>query len=235
MRRQSRVFIGTALGLLAFCGVAADNESAEGSNIVVFEDSFERSELGDPWRIIVPSFSIKEGRLVGIEKPERKHNTISRVPLAFRDAVFEFSFRLTDGVGLNLVINDEDYEKAHAGHICRVCISPSRVIISDDRGGSFRKDHFQTYLDGDRTIEEYLLDKRYSLDKRFSKSFDSERWYQARIILKDDQIEVLIDEERIGSFRSPGIGHPTKTDFGFATLGNIIEIDDVRVISMMSE
>jgi hypothetical protein len=172
MRRESRTIIAILLGLLAFCGVAAGNESAGDDNrIVVFEDSFDRSELGESWRIIVPSFSIKDGRLVGQEVPERKHNTISRVPLAFRNAIFEFSFRLTDGKGLHLVINDENYEKAHVGHICRVSFSPSQVSISDDRDGAFRKDQYRAYLDSGRTIDRILLNKKSPI------SFDSEQWY----------------------------------------------------------
>jgi hypothetical protein len=229
MRRSSRTIINTALGLSAFCGVTAVTESAEPDNVVVFEDSFERSELGDRWRIIVPSFSIEDGRLVGQEEPERKHNTISRVPLVFRNAVFEFSFRLTDGEGLHLVINDENYEKAHAGHICRVSFSPSHVRISDDRDGAFRKDLYQAFLASGRTTERYLL------DKQIPKSLDPKQWYKGRIVLIGDQIEVMIDEERIGSFRSPGIGHPTKSDFGFATVGKMIELDDVRVTRMKAE
>lgn len=226
-RKRSRAIAGIVLGLLAFCGVAV----AADDNIVVFEDSFERSELGDPWRIIVPSFWIKDGRLVAHEEAERKHNTISRVPLEFRNAAFEFSFRMVDaeGVGLHLVFNDENYEKAHAGHICRVSFSPSQVIISDDREGAFRKNLYQAFLESGRTIERYLV------NKPFPKSFDSELWYKARIVLMDDQIEVMINGKRLGSFRSPGIGHPTKTDFGFVTKGNIIEIDDVRVTQMGDE
>lgn len=229
MRRKNKTMYGTVLGVAALFGIAACNKSAGDDTIVVFEDSFERSELGDAWRIIVPSFSIKDGRLVGQEVPERKHNTISRVPLAFHNAVFEFSFRLTDGEGLHLVINDENYEKAHAGHICRVSFSPSQVSISDDRDGAFRKDQYRAYLDSGRTMERLLL------NKKFPKSFDSELWYKARIVLIDDQIEVMIDGKRIGSFRSPGIGHPTKSDFGFATVGNIIEMDNVHVTKTRDE
>ena len=46
---------------------------------------------------------------------------------------------------------------------------------------------------------------------------------------------MLIDGESIGSFKSPGIGHPTKTDFGFVTKGNIVEVDDLRVFRLEDE
>ena len=229
MRRECRTIVTTMLGLLAFCGVAAGIESTGGDNLVVFEDSFDRSELGDPWRIIVPSFWIKDGRLVGHEESDRKHTTISRVPLAFRNAVFEFSFSLTDGEGLHLVFNDQTYEKAHSGHICRVSITPSQVTISDDREGAFRKDQYQAFLKSGRTIE------RQHLNKTFPKVFDPKRWYKARVVLKDVQMEVIIDGAPIGSFRSPGMGHPTKSDFGFVTKGNIVEVDDVRVTKLGNE
>jgi hypothetical protein len=215
------------LGLLILCGVAVGNESATGDNTVAFEDSFERSELGDRWLVITPSFSIKDGRLVGQEEPNRNHVAVCRVPLTFRNGVFEFSFRLTDGKNINIVINDKNYKQAHAGHICRVAISSSLVRISDDREGAFRKDLYKAFLASGRTI-----DRRVQLkdrEKMIPHSLKAERWHKARILLKDDQIAVTINEKSVGSFRSPGIAHPTKTDFGFAVLGNTIEFDDIRV------
>lgn len=223
MRKYGRATLWTTLGSLACFSVAVCGEPAEREGTIVFEDSFERSELGEPWRILIPSFTIEEGRLVAHEVPERKHTSISRVLLDFRNAVFEFSFRITDAVGLHLVINDTNYEPAHSGHICRVSFSPSEVKISDDREGAFRKDLYRAYLDSGRTIERYLL------QEVIPQSFDPERWYRARVVLNGERIEVLIDGQLMGSFESPGIGHSTKTDFGFVTKGNLVEIDDVRV------
>jgi hypothetical protein len=128
-----------------------------------------------------------------------------------------------------LVFNDENYEKAHAGHICRVSLSASQVRISDDREGTFRKDLYQAFLASGRKGERLLL------GKTIPQSLETTRWYSAQVVLKEDQIEVLIDGKSIGSFRSPGIGHPTKSDFGFVTKGNIIEIDDVRVTKPRSD
>jgi len=229
MRRESRIIFGTMLGLLAFCGVAAGIESAGENNRVVFENSFDRSELGDPWRIIVPSFSIKDGRLVGHQASEQAHTTISRIPLAFRNGVFEFSFSLTDGEDLHFVLNDQNCEEAHSGHICRVTFFATQVRISDDRNGAFRDDQYRAFIASGRTIKRDLFDTSIPV------SLDSEKWHKVRIKLIDDVMEVLIEGKSIGSFRSPGIGHPTKTDFGFVTKGKIIEIDDVRVTKMRDE
>lgn len=224
-----RTLLGAMLGVWAFSSVAASDALAGSEGSLVFEDAFERSELGDPWRILVPSFTIENGRLMGREVPERKHTSISRVSCEFRNAVFEFSFRMTDAEGLHFVINDVDYEPAHSGHICRVSISPSQVRISDDREGAFRKDQYQAFLASGRTLQ------RVMLVKSIPKTFDADQWYQARIVLRGDRIEVVIDGQSIGSYESPGIGHPTKTDFGFVTKGNIVEIDDVRVTKLAGE
>ncbi len=229
MIKYGRSIFYITFGWLAIFGIGASGESADSEGVVVFEDSFERTELGDPWRILIPSFTIKDGRLIGHEVPERKHTSISRVLLDFRNAVFEFSFRIADAEGLHLVINDTNYEPAHAGHICRVSFSPSEVKISDDREGAFRKDLYQAYLKSGRTIERYLV------QEVIPKSFDSEQWYRARVILVGEKIELMIDGEVIGSFELPGIGQPTKTDFGFVTKGNIVEIDDVRVTKLGDE
>lgn len=229
LSRENRTIIGTMLGLLVFCGVAAGSESVKRDNTVVFEDSFERSELGDPWRIVVPAFSIKEGRLVAQQRSEGAHTTISRVPLAFQNAIFEFSFRLTDGDDLHLVLNDQNCVEAHSGHICRVTFSATQVRISDDRNGAFRNDQYDAFLASGRTLKRDLYDTSIPV------SLDPKQWYKVRLNLIDDVMEVMIDGKSIGSFRSPGIGHPTKTDFGFVTKGKMIEIDDVRVTKMGDE
>ena len=223
MSGLSRLMIGAAIGLWAFCGVAFGNESTDGESAVLFEDSFERSELGAPWRIVVPSFEIKKGRLVAHQTSPEAHTTISRVPLEFRNAVFEFSFRLTDGDDLHLVLNDQNCEEAHSGHISRITFSATRVRISDDRYGVFRDDQYRAFLASGRTI------KRDIYDAVLAVSLDPQKWHRARVNLVDDMMEVMIDGTFIGSFRSPGLGHPTKTDFGFVTKGNLIEVDDVRV------
>ena len=70
------------------------------------------------------------------------------------------------------------------------------------------------------------------MGKTFPQSLESKLWYRTLIVSKEDQIEVLIDGKTLGSFRSPGIGHPVKSDFGFVTKGNMIEIDEVRVTKL---
>lgn len=209
--------------------MAAGDESTDGESVVLFEDSFERSELGAPWRIVVPSFGIEGGRLVAHQTSAEAHTTISRVPLEFRNAVFEFSFRLTDGDDLHLVLNDQNCEEAHFGHISRVTFSATRVRISDDRNGAFRDDQYRAFIASGRTIKRDLYDAIIAV------SLDPKKWHQARVNLIDDVMEVMIAGTFIGSFRSPGIGHPTKTDFGFVTKGNLVEVDDVRVTKVGKE
>ncbi len=233
MRTQRMDILRTGLGLLLLCGIAAGEEPAAVDSKPVFEDSFNRSELGDRWHIVTPSFSIRDGRLLGHEEPARHHVAVCRVRLPFRNGVFEFSLRLTDGENVNFVINDQNCEQAHAGHICRVSFTPTQVRISDDREGAFRKDWYEQYLKSGRT-----LDRREQLDGRekfIAYPIDSAQWYRVRIVLTDDEIAVTMNDRSIGSFRSPGIAHPTKTDFGFAVKGNALEIDDLRVFDADSK
>ena len=232
-RKLSIDILRAALGLLFLCEVASGDEPATGDNPPAFEDSFERSELGDRWRIVTPSFSIRDGRLLGHEEPQRRHVAVCRVPLTFRNGVFEFSFRMTDGKSVHFVINDQNCEQAHAGHICRVSFTSSQVRISDDREGAFRKDLYKAFLDSGRT-----LDRREQLkgrEKLIAHRLNEKEWNKVRVDLKDDQIAVTINEQSIGSFRSSGIAHPTKTDFGFAVKGNTLEFDDVRVSHVDAE
>tara|TARA_R110002049_G_scaffold72490_6_gene187412 strand:+ start:105678 stop:106310 length:633 start_codon:yes stop_codon:yes gene_type:complete len=197
------------------------------SQDIVFQDSFERKQLGDDWLVILPSFTIRDGRLLGHEEPERGHGAVCRAPVEFQNGKFEFSFRLTDGQSFNFVVNDKNCKEVHAGHICRVSISAKLVRISDDREGAMRNDLFAALRDPKQN-----LDRRKVLKDReilIPNTLAADQWHHVSISIVDDQMSVTIDGKQIGQLKSPGIAHATKTDFGFTVVGNEIEFDDVRM------
>lgn len=200
------------------------------AGILVFEDSFEREMLGDRWQVTIKSFSIRNGRLRGQEDPSRGHGAVTRAVVPFRNAVIDFAFRFTDGKNFNLVINDKACKSVHAGHICRVSFSPARVRIADDKEGFMKNEIFEIRQDKARRAEiQQLLKGR---DVVIPNKLAEGQWHQATVTINNDTMSVRIDGESIGSLTSPGIAHPTKTDFGFTVIGHEIEFDDVRLLSV---
>jgi hypothetical protein len=194
---------------------------------LVFEDSFERKSLGDSWQVPISTFSIRDGRLLGQEDPQRGHGAVVRAAVPFRNAVIDFAFRFTDGKNFNLVVNDRACKSVHAGHICRVSISPTRVRIADDKDGFMKNEIFEIRQDRSRRAEvQELLKGR---DVVIPKKLAAAQWHKASVKIEGDTMSVRINGDSIGSLASSGIAHSTKTDFGFTVTGREIEFDDVRL------
>ena len=55
------------------------------------------------------------------------------------------------------------------------------------------------------------------------------QWYKMRVSMIGEEMRLRVDGKEIGLLRSPGIGHPTKSEFGFTVKGKQVEFDEVRV------
>jgi hypothetical protein len=197
------------------------------SSALLLKDDFERAELGKQWRLRIGSFAIREGRLVGTEKPEDGHGAVIQAPVAFSDAIIEFSFRIVDGRAFNFVVNDKACKTVHAGHICRVAVSMKGFRLGDDKEGVMRNDIFAMRRDPKRKKEvDALLVGR---SKNLPFKLKANQWYKIRVTMIGEEMRLRVDGQELGSLRSPGIGHPTKSDFGFTVKGKQVEFDEVRV------
>ncbi len=197
------------------------------ANALLLEDDFERKELGKQWRLRIGSFDIREGLLVGTQKPEDGHGAVIQAPVAFSDAIVEFSFRIVDGRAFNFVVNDKACKTVHAGHICRVAVSMKGFRLGDDKEGVMRNDIFAMRRDPKRKKEaDALLVGR---SKNLPFKLKANQWYKMRVSMIGEEMRLSVDGRELGVLRSPGIGHPTKSDFGFTAKGKQVEFDEVRV------
>ena len=55
------------------------------------------------------------------------------------------------------------------------------------------------------------------------------QWYRMKVSMLGEVMRLTVDGRELGLLRSPGIGHPTKSDFGFTIKGKQVEFDKVRV------
>ena len=200
---------------------------------LLLKDDFERAELGKQWRLRIGSFAIRDGALVGTEKPEDGHGAVIQAPLAFSDAVIEFSFRIVDGRSFNFVVNDKACKSVHAGHICRVAVSMKGFRLGDDKEGVMRNDIFAMRRDPKRKKEANALLVGRSQNIPFK--LKANQWYRMKVSMLAEEMRLTVDGKGIGLLRSPGIGHPTKSDFGFTVKGKQVEFDKVRVWKATSD
>ena len=106
---------------------------------LIFSDDFARTELGTSWRAVVPTFTVGDGVLKGSRDARRSRRgwlgkgrvegRSDRVQVPLR-RLQEHQRRL-DGT--------KAYKGSHAGHICRITITPKLIRLGDDKEGGIRR------------------------------------------------------------------------------------------------
>jgi len=218
------------LALLGTVAVAADapTPTSVKKGELIFSDDFDRAELGAKWHVTTPTFAIADGVLrCSQTKPE--HGAVGRVDVGQKDLVLEFRFRFEGATSINAVCNDRAYKEGHAGHICRVSLSPRGIMLGDDKE-RLTKAIEEMQKDPARKAEVAKLTAGRTAN--FPVKLEEHRWYQLTMEVVDDELRVSLDGQPVGFLKSPGIAHPVKSDFHFTVSGGATQFalfDDVRV------
>jgi hypothetical protein len=212
-----------AIPLGAFADTPSRPFAKKGS--LLFSDDFQRSDLG-AWRVGAPTFTVADGVLKGSQMRD-DHGAVGSVHVAFQDAIVAFKFRFEGADNINAVCDDKAYKGSHAGHICRVAISPRQIRLGDDKEGVMRNDIFEMRRDPKRKAEgEKLLAGR---GQTFPVKLEPHKWYHMEIEIVGDTMRASLDDHAIGSLKSPGLAHPTKSDFHFTVGGKDALFSEVKI------
>jgi hypothetical protein len=202
-----------------------------------FSDDFEnRTEPGKDYKIALAgpdSWTIRDGVLIG-RQSNPEHGAVIRKELAFDNIDIEIDFRFNGGTRFNFVIDDVNEKSVHAGHICRVSISPKSLKVSDDKTGGMnlevRAQRQQKNLPSD---QKKALDALLSTTESSAKlSLEPGTWYHLRVRIDGDLMEAYIDGTLIASLNSPGLAHLTKTKFGMTVKDATIDFDNLKVFEV---
>ena len=220
---------GTPVAIVVISGRATgdDAHSARGTGKVLFEDAFDRKELGREWNVHPGSFRIEEGVMVAAQRADADHGAVCQTFVDFKDIVLDFRFRLEgESRGFNVVIDDRKYKGSHAGHICRVTVRNKRIELRDDKTGAMKNGNFEKLRDSKTRAEvtPLLVGKSRSVDVNLKR----ESWHSMRVAIVGPRMQVSLNGKPIGTLTSDGIDHATKSDFGFTVLEQSVRFDDVR-------
>lgn len=218
----------------ALSGLAADarSEPIVQKGVLLFSDDFQRDELGSAWKVSIPGFTVANGVMKGTQMRD-DHGAVAVAQAGFKDGVVEFKFRLEGAAGVNAVFDDRDYKGSHAGHICRVALSPKQIRLGDDKEGVMRNDIFAMRKDSARKAEADKLLVGRSVTVRAD--LERGRWYRLVVEIAGDAMRVILDDKPVGLLKSPGINHARKATFHFTVTGKDALFDDVRIWAAQGE
>lgn len=198
--------------------------------VLLFEDDFSISELGDRWTSHPNSFFIERSAMRATQLKDAGHGAVTRAIFDFKDVWISFDFKYAGGERFNFVVDDKNDKSVHAGHICRLTMNKGRVILQDDKTGTMNLKIRSQRLAGDSSpeLEKLLEAKRSEIDFEFK----DEQWYRMDVLIKGDRMEVHLDGKFLLGHQSEGFDHPTKTQFGFTVTGQSIYYDNVEAWSL---
>lgn len=196
---------------------------------VIFSDDFTADGFGKAWGHYKSSSVVKDGVLVGITAPTSDHSAVDHIRLeGERDLEVSVRFRFVSdkAKSFNVWFDDKNYKGSHAGHICQATISPTSVNVADAKTGGF--DLANGLYDRKKTNQLTDEEKKMLASKttKFPVKLSLQEWHTLVVQTSGDEIIVNIDGKAVGSFKSAGINHDTKSLVSLTTNAVDVEYDD---------
>ena len=131
-----------SLSILLLCIAAGNSHAADELRPRItkpvnslLDETFPNTSLGKPWE---PggrpgSFSIVDGALQGVAKPDDHHGPSIGVPLTGQNLTIGFRFKYAKP-GYFLFLLDGESRFGGAAHLLRVSLAPGQTAIQQDRG-----------------------------------------------------------------------------------------------------
>jgi hypothetical protein len=195
----------------------------------LFADDFSAGSFGERWGHYKSGSIIKDGVLVGITPEGSDHSAVDNIKFEGEKDLqvdVRFQFVSDKAKSFNVWFDDKDFKGSHAGHICQVTISPAQVQMSDAKTGGFT---LENGLYERKKANQLTEDEKAMLETKISRvpvKLELGQWYQLTARTQGDEMEVLIDGKKVGSFKSPGIAHETKSLVSLTTNAVDVHYDD---------
>ncbi len=204
--------------------------AAEGQEYakLLFEDDFSKDGFGEQWGHYKSGSVVKDGVLQGFSPDPSDHAAVDNVKIEGQqdmEVSVRFRFMGEKGRQLDVWLDDWGFKGSHAGHICRVSVGRNHVSMIDAKEGSFRKDIYEKKKAGEE-LDKETLKALEGKSAKFDLKLKAEEWHTLTVRTKDDEVTALVDGKKIGSLKSPGIAHETKTLISLTTNEADIHYDD---------
>jgi hypothetical protein len=204
---------------------------------MLFSDDFNRAEMGDKWKQVVPTFTLEDNALKGTQtrvnapaadgKPAVVgHQAVIGNDVPTKDSIVEFRFRLAGATAVSLEFDDRKYTGSHYGHICFARFTPKSVIVADQKDGSMKNEIYTMTDPAMKKEKAKLLEGRSAT---FPVTIEQEKWYTAVVETVGDEMRVTLDGKPVAFIKSSGIAHPTKSKIELGCAGKAGFFDDIKI------
>jgi hypothetical protein len=232
MGSQRRFLFPMRFQLLLSAALLSTSAFAADYPRVIFSDDFSADGFGKAWGHYKSSSVVKGGVLVGITAPTSDHSAVDNIKIeGERDLQVNVKFRFVSdkAKSFNVWFDDKNYKGSHAGHICQATISPTSVNVADAKTGGF--DLSNGLYDRKKANQLTDEEKKMLASKttKFPVKLSLEEWHTLTVQTSGDEISVSIDGKAVGSLKSAGINHDTKSLISLTTNLVDVEYDDFSV------
>lgn len=206
---------------------------------LLFSDDFQSATPAKLWHPVVPTFVFENGMLKGSQtrdqnlpasegKPAVKpHAAVFGLELPTKDSVIEVKMKFEGATHIDVEFDDRKYEGSHYGHLCRAQVRLDGVVIVDEREGSMNHRFLEMKNDPARKAEAAAILKSHRV--RFPATLERGTWYSVVVETVGEAMRVSIDGKPMAFFKSPGIGHATKSKIELGVAGKDGYFDDIKV------
>lgn len=213
MKLPSLFSISPGLLALAFFSTSAlSGEKGE----LVFEESFDGTELAQGWAAQFGDWKPVDGVLVAKQVAADNHAAAARRRLPMQDGIYEMRFRLTgEGQAFHFGFDPAPGELDKKGHLFSVIVTPKMAKL-------------MKHVDKKRPQE----DPNEDLAKAVA-DFSPGTWFSLTVEKKGNDVSAVLISEDGKSTSQLSASHPTfqvKTPtLVFRCVGDGIEVDDIKV------
>ena len=237
MKPNFALLAGT-LALAVSSGFSADNRGT-----VVFEDHFDRSESQETTEEIGNGWTTNSKTRAGGNKQVDLKNGAMHIKMhaaadhavgvahaaEFRDGSVEMRFMLEDQKDvLGLDIADPECKEVHSGHLVKVDVSATQVVVDDKKTGQMNMKFYEARKAKALTPEQlaFIASKK----KTFPSALETGKWHDLVVTIMADTVRVSIDGKPVAAFTSEGVAHPTKRVVRLV-VSRQAWVDDVKVFA----
>jgi hypothetical protein len=209
---------------------------------LLFSDDFQGATHDAKWHRVVDTFTFENGVLKGTQtrdqdipaadgKPEvKKHAAVHGLELPTKDSVVEVKIRFEGNTMMDVEFDDRKFTGSHYGHLCRAQVYLDKVNILDERDGTQSNNLIELRKDAAKNKEEISkLLSSHTISFPLANKLEQGKWYTLVVETVGEQMRVTIDGTPVAYFKSPGIGHETKSKIELGVAGKSGLFDDIKV------